>query len=49
MDLLAFGVQGSWVFIAPYVHEVPWGAWARKSRSNPLIPKQPRVQKNSHF
>ncbi|MQM22927.1 hypothetical protein Taro_055986 [Colocasia esculenta] len=39
MGLGAFGVQETWVFIALYVHEVPWGAWARKSRSNPLIPK----------
>ncbi|MQM13415.1 hypothetical protein Taro_046340 [Colocasia esculenta] len=31
MGFLAFGVQGSWVFIAPYVHEVPSVAWAQKS------------------
>ncbi|MQM16173.1 hypothetical protein Taro_049127 [Colocasia esculenta] len=27
MGLVSLGVRGSWVFIAPYVHEVPWGAW----------------------
>ncbi|MQM10153.1 hypothetical protein Taro_043043 [Colocasia esculenta] len=39
MGLVPFGVGGSWVFIAPYVHKVPWDAWAWKSRSNPPIPK----------
>ncbi|MQM13188.1 hypothetical protein Taro_046111 [Colocasia esculenta] len=49
MGLVAFGVRGSCVFIAPYVHEVLWGAWAQSSRSNPLIPCSHVSRKNHIF
>ncbi|MQM07163.1 hypothetical protein Taro_039999 [Colocasia esculenta] len=44
-----FGVQETWVFIAPYVHKKPWGTWAQNPRKIPLDRKRPRVQINSHF
>ncbi|MQM01552.1 hypothetical protein Taro_034305, partial [Colocasia esculenta] len=34
-----------YIYIVPCVHVDPWGAWAQRSRSDPLIPKQTRVQK----